>query len=373
MFTYRSGQYSLQHNNNDVDKSMEKNPKIESSSIILTENHNNHNHNHNKNEYHQREIIKESIVNYLTIGCDEMDDEIEKNWEKCRLVLVRTENDIMLEFFPPDNKSIQPKSGLLCNMLDEIRQTKPLEMPERPYTALLRFANFIDYIIEFKNGYELIDWIRKIRSNLPKQQQNVDNDDEDDLYESNDDLYDLLKTYPWFHCNVNRSESSDIVMNGGKEWSGVFLIRKSQTHFGECVLTFNYLGKQAKHFRIIIKGPKSECQIERLCFRSIIDLIEYFRKNPIPLRHQTDQEPAIVLTSFVIFEDNKFDKYNQDNRQSSFFNRRSFIHLMDNARWLTSSSSSSLSSSTKQSINVDKNPQISNESVRLTRDQLILI
>ena len=159
MFTYRSGQYSLQHNNNDVDKSMEKNPKIESSSIILTENH-------NKNEYHQREIIKESIVNYLTIGCDEMDDEIEKNWEKCRLVLVRTENDIMLEFFPPDNKSIQPKSGLLCNMLDEIRQTKPLEMPERPYTALLRvsskysqysgstfFLFFLDLVCQFYRLY----------------------------------------------------------------------------------------------------------------------------------------------------------------------------------------------------------------------------
>ena len=91
--------------------------------------------------YNKTGLDKVLNVSVRTIERYILDDEIEKNWEKCRLVLVRTENDIMLEFFPPDNKSIQPKSGLLCNMLDEIRQTKPLEMPERPYTALLRVSS----------------------------------------------------------------------------------------------------------------------------------------------------------------------------------------------------------------------------------------
>ncbi|OTF71963.1 hypothetical protein BLA29_000215 [Euroglyphus maynei] len=226
MFTYRrSGQYSLQHNDDDEDCSGERNVEP----IITT----------NRSNY-SREIIKEAMVNYITIGCDEPD---EQNWEKCRLALVRTENDMMLEFFPPNAKSIQPKCGLLCNMLDEVRQTKPLEMPERPYTALLRVSPF-----------------------------------------------------------KSRSESSELVLSGGQQWSGVFLVRQSQTHFGECVLTFNYHGQQAKHFRILIKGRKGQCQIERLCFRSIVDLLKYFRQNPIPLRHQ-ETDPEIVLTSFIIFED----------------------------------------------------------------------
>ncbi|KAH7646144.1 hypothetical protein HUG17_1682 [Dermatophagoides farinae] len=268
----------------------------------------------------------------------------------------------MLEFFPPNAKSMQPKCGLVCNMLDEVRETKPLEMPERPYTAVLRFSNFIEYIIEFKNAHELFDWVRKIRAQLP-QGDTINNDDDDDHKDysvSNDYLYDMLDAYPWFHRDLSRTESSELVLSGGEQWSGVFLVRQSQTHFGECVLTFNYYGQQAKHFRIIIKGSKGECQIERLCFRSIIDLLQYFRQYPIPLRHQPDhQEKEFVLTSFIIFE-NKLNKEPND-RNSSFFNRRSFIQLMDNARWLTSP---------KQSIDTNKNRQISKASVRLTREEL---
>lgn len=84
----------------------------------------------------QREIIKEGIVNYISIDSSTFDTK--RKWEKCRLVLVKSTDASLLEFYTP-LKSFKPKCGLFCFLIDEARATKPLEsMPDREFTFVLK-------------------------------------------------------------------------------------------------------------------------------------------------------------------------------------------------------------------------------------------
>lgn len=82
-----------------------------------------------------RQVIKEGIVNYISIDNTAFDGK--HKWEKCRLVLVKTTGDSMLEFYSPI-KSFKPKCGIFCFLINEARETMPLEMPDREYTFVLK-------------------------------------------------------------------------------------------------------------------------------------------------------------------------------------------------------------------------------------------
>lgn len=82
-----------------------------------------------------RQVIKEGLVNYISIDNTAFDGK--HKWEKCRLVLVKSTGDSMLEFYSPI-KSFKPKCGIFCFLINEARETMPLEMPDREYTFVLK-------------------------------------------------------------------------------------------------------------------------------------------------------------------------------------------------------------------------------------------
>ena len=82
-------------------------------------------------------VIKEGIVNYLTVDNANIDGK--HKWEKCRMALVKTTGGYMLEFYSP-NKSVKPKSGVFCFLITEARETTALEMPDQEHTFVLKVS-----------------------------------------------------------------------------------------------------------------------------------------------------------------------------------------------------------------------------------------
>lgn len=75
----------------------------------------------------------------------------------------------------------QPKSGVFCALINEARQTIPLEMPDKENTFVLK-ANEQEYVIEAKDAAEMKSWLATIRycmkstptsQNMPPLPQNI--------------------------------------------------------------------------------------------------------------------------------------------------------------------------------------------------------
>ncbi|CAG9535882.1 unnamed protein product [Cercopithifilaria johnstoni] len=259
------------------------------------------------------ELIREGNVRYMS-GL-----ELEtKQWRKCRLCLVKTAGGYLLEFYSPP-KSSRAKSGIFCFLIMEVRETTPLEFEEGNESIFaIRGYNDVEYVIEARNSDDCQQWLSVIRGCISENDPNSTHKfvrqpsapPTGSSFLRNRQFFSMrslnnvhsmgstgmetripikavngsipgLETYPWFHARLSRSVSARLVLHSGVDGHGLFLVRQSETRPGEFVLTFNCQGK-AKHVRIVVL-PDGECRIHQMIFETMIDLLEYFRDNPIPL------------------------------------------------------------------------------------------
>ncbi|KAL3271353.1 hypothetical protein HHI36_021837 [Cryptolaemus montrouzieri] len=277
------------------------------------------------------ECRKEGIVNYTTP--ESLDQAIgPQKWEKCRLALVKAVGGYMLEFYCPP-KSSKPRSGVFCALIMEARETTALEMPDHENTFVLKAVNNLEFVIEAQDTDDMRSWLATIRyciratttsadgivgdgskdyhANAPElPPRHISGRGGDRLSSSSNfelctseggstmlsELGQTLKKEYWFHGTLGRSEATQLVLHGGSQSHGYFLVRQSETRTGEFVLTFNFQGR-AKHLRMTV-NEQGQCRVQHFWFQSIYEMLEHFRNQPIPLESGGNSD--VTLTDYVI-------------------------------------------------------------------------
>ncbi|KAG8450734.1 hypothetical protein GDO86_003129 [Hymenochirus boettgeri] len=278
-------------------------------------------------------------------------------WQKCRLLLrkaVKMEGErFLLEFYVPP-KSSKPKVSIPLSAILEVRTTMPLEMPDKDNTFVLKVENSAEYILETIDSLQKHSWVADIQDcidpgdsgddielssceqgacltarssmcsceflaevplnptrnrdqistdhhlHVPLESflQTLDSSASNHLTgEESEKENDInLADFPWFHGTLSRIKAAQLVLSGGTQSHGLFVIRQSETRPGEYVLTFNFQGK-AKHLRLSL-NENGQCHVQHLWFQTIFDMLKHFHSHPIPL--ESGGSADITLRSYVM-------------------------------------------------------------------------
>ncbi|XP_053329107.1 SH2B adapter protein 3 [Spea bombifrons] len=269
------------------------------------------------------EVKKEGQLNYSMV--DEACMDSGNVWHRCRLVLRKAScletEDYLLELFDPP-KCSKPKLRVLCGAVQEIRKCTRLEMPDNINTFMLK-VNAAEVIFEVSDDQQLTLWISEIKACVSRWSEESDSDtheiSQSDIGSQNpasgstDSITQgaavllppeqcshrtdhFLAPYPWFHGSITRIKAAQLVQSQGFEGHGVFLVRQSETRRGEYVLTFNFQGR-AKHLRLTLTRS-GQCHVQHLRFLSVVEMLHYFRLNPIPL--ESGAACDVKLSSYVV-------------------------------------------------------------------------
>lgn len=109
------------------------------------------------------ENVKEGVVNY--VSGENIDGR--QKWEKCRLALVKTIGGYLLEFYSPP-KTVKPRSGVFCFLINDARETTALEMPDHENTFVLKASDpaadhHVEYVVEAHDAESMKSWLSAIR------------------------------------------------------------------------------------------------------------------------------------------------------------------------------------------------------------------
>lgn len=58
---------------------------------------------------------------------------------------------------------LQPRSGVFCFLISDVRETTALEMPSRENTFVIKADNNMEYVIEAANSDDMRSWLATIR------------------------------------------------------------------------------------------------------------------------------------------------------------------------------------------------------------------
>ncbi|CAH2295899.1 SH2B adapter 3 [Pelobates cultripes] len=266
------------------------------------------------------EVRKEGHLNYGMV--DEACFNSGDFWQRCRLVLRKSSSleseDYLLELFDPP-KCSKPKLCVLCCHVQEIRKCTRLEMPDNINTFVLK-ANTTEVIFEASDEQQLNSWTSEIKECMSRTEETdvgTQAVSQSDMAAQNPGSTDsitqgatvlvppeqccqktdrFLASYPWFHGPITRVKAAQLVQSQGFEGHGVFLVRQSETRRGEYVLTFNFQGR-AKHLRLTLTRS-GQCHVQHLRFQSVVEMLHYFRLNPIPL--ECGASCDVKLSSYVV-------------------------------------------------------------------------
>ncbi|XP_018588136.1 SH2B adapter protein 2-like isoform X2 [Scleropages formosus] len=111
------------------------------------------------------EVQREGSLRYMV--ADDTSCTGGSQWQKCRLLLRRTEAQaegerFVLEFYVPP-KSSKPKVSVPMSAILEVRTTMPLEMPDKDNTFVLKVDNGAEYILETIDSLQKNSWVADIQ------------------------------------------------------------------------------------------------------------------------------------------------------------------------------------------------------------------